>query len=281
MLKIKKKTASMGAAPNDLPSEDPAGIFSHNESEIKAKKAGRNWRKIVTIAAIVLLNTALLAGSGYFYKKTSAIKLVSKPSVAAAPAATPDPTPKVTQSSPDSKLLHYTSKPLKVEFDYPVDWRIQSSADNKWASLTSPDFDFTDSTGKADRGKISMRIESDPNYFGFIADSDTATIASQKLTYANPVSGQRKDTYVSFASYEDSATGFQFAFVSGNLFYNKGAQLNTKNYVSINPHVSLYVDNCHQGCQALSAASIDLKTWQTEPEMLKAQDLIKSLRINQ
>ena len=263
------------AEPNPLPFFTPP------------PKKRRLLRAVVIL--VVMLNLGLAGASGWltFHKpKTAAASTLA---TSAQPVATgaSDKSASTATAKPagDATTLHYVSDALKLEFDYPVDWRVSSSADNSSVSLRSAPFHFTSPDGQLLNAALSVTITpvSTASYVVKADDSYVITNNSQSLVYSNPTKQQRSTTNVSFASYPENKAGTTTAiFISGNLSYNKGDTVGSKNYKSIDPKVYLELDGCaSSGCADVAQSNAFTSSdWQSVPTFQQAKSLFESLRFN-
>lgn len=267
-------------APNVMPE---AGIFGAAQplQPLILTPTRRPGHKLTYLAAgLLLLNIFLGIGTVYVHNKHNATtaQLVTR-------ADTSYPSSKTKLASADVTTLHYVSKPLNLEFDYPVDWRLSSSAANTTIKISSSPFKLTDSTGMTHAATINLSINSsNENSFSYdISPSQPISVDSETLKYSNPTASQRPTTNVSFVgSNENAANEINAIFVSGNNVYHKGETVDSHNYAAITPQISMNVDLCAGGLckQALNTATFKLSNWHDGAEFIKARSLIESLRLN-
>ncbi len=239
-------------------------------------------KRWLVIVSILLINIALGAGNVYVHTHPKAVadaqvtpvktKTVSKTTSSAKSLA-----------SADVKTLHYTSKPLGIEFDYPVDWRVSSDAANTSINLTSAPFSFTDPTSLATAVNINLSItpasQQNSSYFSLLNDDDKIAADSDSLAYTNPTSGQRKQTNISFTSFSSTDTDIGMGFISGVYHYTKGATVGSQDYKKVDPQITFYLDPCaNQQCEAFNAVNFTKNDWDTNPNFQQVKDLLASLR---
>lgn len=236
---------------------------------------------LVVLLVVVVLNLGAGVGNAYlrWYQHVGS-KTASSDTLVLPTTTHNDDGKAVTPS--DTTTLHYSSEALSVDFDYPIDWRVSGSADDKTITLTSAPINISGEQ-YIHQAVLTVNI-TDPssNYdtFGFLSESDVITRDSDSLDYANPSKFQRKSTHLSFASSQMNDK-FEFIFVSGNLVYTKGQTVGSKNYRSINPHIDAYLDPCYAGnghCQAFTTVPITNTQWSTDQTLEKFRNVVKSLR---
>ena len=290
--KLQEQTGSPAAA--EQKPEVPAAGTNQTEPNNTAVTHRRLRRRTVFavfgVVFFILFNAAGAAGNIYLHTAVQAKPKISA-QINTAPINGSSVVRKPAAADVQITTLHYVSKALHVEFDYPVDWRIGGTADDKMLSLTSAPFSIPASDGSKQQGDINLTI-ADPSQeqgsFGIMDDSGTISVNSQALAYTNPSSVQRKSTNISFesANSEDAQRGYSdSAFISGNLVYRTGQTVGSQKYLSVTPHIYAYFDPCHVGnghCQAFGVnVSFNQDTWQNDPNFTKLRNLIKSLRFSQ
>ena len=276
------------------PADDPAVTHPDAVNVSKPDRPKHRLRKVLLTSLLVLV--LLINGAGVYanvYLHNKVLARARAPSVSIKlPAPTTSKTVTgQTPSAPQPTTLHYVSNALHVEFDYPVDWRIGGTADDKYLSLNSAPFSVPGTNSGSVQGDLVLAI-ADPSQeqgqFGQLNDNDVISADSEPLTYANPTPVQRKSTNISFDSFsnsDDIQKGLaRVILISGNLVYRKGQLLGSKSYKSITPHIYAYFDPCGidgYHCTAYDSTGVSLDTWHNDPNFAKLRDLIMSLRFSQ
>ena len=272
----------------------PEVVVSEPAAPIAAAPQKRRFPKLrAFIIVVLLLNVGLAAGNERMYMK----QLSYDPKrgeddrnlpTYASPSSTAELANKATPAAPStvSTTLHYTSAPLKIEFDYPSDWHVSSSSDNSSIKLASAPFQFTAVGGKQTAATINIAITPVANAaasFNSVTESDVIAANSEALQYTSPTKSQRTVTNVSFANDHGlKNNNILSAFISGDLVYKKGDVVGSKKYQSIDPQISMHVDDCAAGTcqQALSAAVFTIGDWHDNANFQKVKALLASLRLN-
>ncbi|MDB5161059.1 MAG: hypothetical protein JWO96_439 [Candidatus Saccharibacteria bacterium] len=263
----------------NLPGEESHHSHEPTHAPPTQRPSSHLKRNIVT-ALVVALNLGMGSASATLLLKkpapqTAASNLVTQKPIAAAQ------NPSSIKDAPATKLEHYVSQPLNLEFDYPIDWHINSDAGNTWITISSPTTDIIDDSGRTVKGSVQIQLTSKYPPSSFIDDSLVTSAPSEPITYSNPTNAQRKSTNISFARYSsDPADSISYFFVSGNLAYSKGQRVQSKEYQSINPFISVYINSCLSKCQALSVSQISLDTYHSNPMLVKTTGIIQSMRFN-
>jgi hypothetical protein len=179
--------------------------------------------------------------------------------------------------------LHYVSQAMGVEFDYPVDWQVGASADNKSIGLSSAPISVK---GQDYYSHAILVVNiSDPSSpsdrFDFFSDDATISWNSEALTYTNPTNLQRKATHMSFISDRTGASS-DFIIVTGNLVYSSGQKIGSQDYKAITPHIDAYLFPCNvdpdSHCQGFVTVPITKDQWQNEPTFVKLRQVVASIR---
>lgn len=256
---------------------------SEATTEHQAKKPKRSKKKLLFITGFAVLNIAILAGTAW------ALKF---PKTASSSVATTVTTTKSTDNSMDKttteppKTLHFNSDALKLEFDYPSDWRITSNPDNSYILISSAPFQIKQSDGTLTKVRAILTIFSkyvDTNVD--VTSVDTIMSNSEKLVYKNPTKIQRKETFLSF-KHSSLFTGTDIvtaAFISGDLQYKIGQSVGSKNFQKINPFIIFrYVDDaeCDDVCFG-SQFGVSRDVFQATTELETAKGTITSMRFNE
>lgn len=265
----------IGGSPSvDMTTE----VVSATNPATKVKRHILRWSMMVLL---VVGNVGMASASGYVLTrpKSGPIASIGPKKEAAVSSNTSN---KPTPIASDIKTLHYTAKTLNLEFDYPVDWSVSSYGDNKSINISSSKFRYKASSGKITEAQIKFDIvtRDSGDYYGIFGDDNLIAAASEKVVYTNPSSAQRKETYLSFVGGNQVDADSTTVLVTGNFSYKVGQKLSDQNYKSIDPRISLYASACFTKCQALITAPIPLNIWHNDPNFQKAQELIKSFRIN-
>lgn len=269
---------------------EPQSIVAPLTSPLKHRRS-LTW----LVVTLVLLANIGIAGATFYVRRqaadstnlaadtaTTTIKTTGKP-ISSSPAQ---------PVSSDIKTLHYVSKPLGIEFDYPVDWRISSDASNSSINLTSAPFSFTDPTGIAQAVAVYLAItntKQQANSYSevLLGDGDTIAVASETLKYTSPTASQRATTNLSFARnlYQsgDNQQAIDTGFISGSYAYQAGSKVGSQEYTKVDPQIRFYLNPCGLGsakCQAYNDTSFTYSDWQTNPNLQAVKALLTSLRIN-
>lgn len=120
----------------------------------------------------------------------------------------------------------YKSDFLRMNFKYPGSWKV--SEQNNSVTVKSPTFNLQENNGMQSTGYFKIYIArgasaTDGKYLG----KGYAVAPSEKITYSEPVAGQRKDTYLTNFGI-DTPDNFAYCVVQGNFNLAAGDTLGPK-----------------------------------------------------
>jgi hypothetical protein len=248
---------------------------SHEQAE--ENSAGSHLKRNLLIAAVVVLNLGMGTASAAMLVKKPAQQKLQASTSSASTNTTVDQSSSAPAATADAKTLHYVSKPLNLEFDYPIDWHIYSDSSNKNISISSTPTDIKDATGRAEQGRLVINIDSKyPDNTYYTVDDNSVIVAnSEAIKYSDPTKVQRQSTNISFARGQyDTGDSVSMMFISGNLNYSKGQHVADKNYKAINPFLTFYVDGCRSKCEGPSQAAFSIDDYHSNPMFAQAQEYL-------
>lgn len=225
---------------------------------------------------IVLLTLIVLGGAGFGAYRLANHHSRPKPttqktSVVTTPTATP--------------TKQYTSEALGLSFNYPQNWAV--SEQNGVLTAKSPTVQLYGANGKKVNGQIVFNIAPmGQNLNNFAAGNATAVIDSQKISYTNPGSTQRAQTYLSYLQYAKTTTSnaLDAIYVTGDFGYQKGQAIPQVDAAKLDPMVQVTFAAC--GSQAsdcangASTTNVDASAWQSNSLNKTVTTLIESLAFN-
>lgn len=259
-----EKTVPIGDSNSDETIHQPSiGRFSNtvSQSTSKAKKRSFKWLFKLLLALAIL---AALAISGY-----EIYHFLTRPISENTPKTDTNVTPPAPTPAPEtSEIEKFSSTEFKLSFNYPGDWTVDEA--ESLLSVTSPTFSLPSSEGGDVDGTISLIIVPTTNDVTDFPTRAVASLSSQKFTYDTPASGQRQESYVSFAG---TTTGLSAVYITGDNAYTKGATIPLTDLASVEPIISLHF---HSGEEAVS---VDPAAWESEENLIAAFDILRSLSI--
>lgn len=188
----------------------------------KKPKSKRSFGSLAKKLAIVAMVSAVLAGLAFGVYKLLIDKDENVPAQNESQSA---PAPPAEEAAADAQPLteSYSSPTLRMDFMYPSDWTVNEA--DRAITVTSPDFTYADIEGQEINGHFRLYIRkgtdsSDSKYLG----RGFAIKPSEKISYSQPESGQRKDTFLT-AFGLDKPDNFAYFIVQGNFDLKKGDTL--------------------------------------------------------
>lgn len=238
------------------------------------RRGNRGW--LYAVLAVIVL-TALLAAGWWWQQGKNKNNDTVQP---AASSGGQNPTQVASQIS--SAVKTYESSKQKLSFDYPADWT--SSETTGAIKVISPPIKLTDADGQSVTGQITLlvRTKSQP-LPEFDNGNATATLASQKMSYAKPTKVQREQTYVSFLRFsKESVNGIDGIYVTGNFGYKAGQAVQKQDIASADPKISVTFQKCtDNSClQNPLSLSIAKTSWEKADFATPILNIFKSFSIN-
>ncbi len=265
---------SLLGGPLELPASSASKERPASPHDPK-KKIGR-----VMLIIFTVLLAAAAAGYGswkIFSRKpanptnsTSSSAESSKKSAATSPTKTSDVADVTGTKTFKSDVLH-------LEFIYPSGWTATEAGGG--VRVESPEFDYQTTTQGIVNGIFRIYIrqgarEADGKYIG----AGVATQDSEKITYSQPTSGQRKETNLSFFGI-DSPDHFAYMFVAGNYSLKKGDTLGPNYGKEADTYIVMGGYSAKSLTDDFATNKIALETYKDSNAYKQALDIIKSLKL--
>ncbi|HSX45136.1 MAG TPA: hypothetical protein VLF39_03475 [Candidatus Saccharimonadales bacterium] len=268
--------------------DKPAAVESENTSKKLSKSKFKGKLQPILIILFCIVNVGILAATNVMMripKKQASI--VSLPTTDSSKQQVATTTATKATEKPVTK--HYTSDALKLDFDYPSDWRITSNPDSTVITISSAQFDADQGGGSTTPARAEITIyakypENNPD----VNNDSIVGANSESLTYKSPTKVQRKVTNLTYilpstlpSAIEVASDNLTSAFVSGNLVYKTGDQVNAKTYKRVNPFIIFEVNACDSLCtETQGVVPMAVDTFQNLDYFKTAKDIIASMRFN-
>lgn len=209
-------------SPLGGPLELPGGEHSSKRSSHKHRSTRRVGKKLlIGICALVVL-----AGLGYVGKKliNSSGDQTKTTSTSKQQSGTNNTSGKPSDVPNNPATKTFKSDVLGLELTYPTSWTVSETTDNG-LRVESPEFSYqtTDKGDVAGNFRVYIRKGTRPADSKYIGRG-VAIQPSEKLTYIQPTSTQRKDTNLSLFGL-DTTDQFAYFLVAGNFQLKKGDTL--------------------------------------------------------
>ncbi|MBA3757335.1 hypothetical protein H0X09_00490 [Candidatus Saccharibacteria bacterium] len=251
---------------------DYASYKSPGKNKRKRTTFSFNWRKPLKYL-LILLSVAAIAAAVYWFTTKPKLPLDSNNKKAQSAQNTSSESSKI-----ETTTSHYSSTELKLEFDYPADWKVTDTPGSGRLSVASPEIQLTDQDGKKVTGQITMAIRSKGQPLPeFDKGNAVAARSSEKISYTKPSQNQRATTYISFLRYASSpqAQGdFDGIYITGDTGYQKDQAIPKADFTPIDPGVSVTFTS--EGAQLTVSDNI----WDDPSFSKPIKDMLQSLVIN-
>lgn len=250
-------------------------------SDETPSKPKRSRKRQLAYGGFIVVNIAILTVTLIVLRQPKTQSTATKVSTADPGNSQTD----VNKPPEPPKTQHYVSEALKLEFDYPSDWRIESNPDSTFMAIQSAQFDakMADGTTAKARGEIHIYAKY-PETTHDVTSTMVISADSEKLTYKNPTKVQRTETLLSFVrdasvKKSDAVTA---SFISSDLNYKSGQLVGSKNYQKTNPFIIFKVSECDEHCaQAVGVLPIATDTLKGLSQFETAKAIITSMRFNE
>ena len=261
---------------------DPDGVHAAEEEEkqlpaprvpiesARPRKPKRRWPLVVLV---VLLLAGAVVGTYWFGLR--------KPSTP--PASKSTPTSHATKKTTQPAIVptkHYDSDTYTLGFDYPQTWDVSDTAAK--LTVTSPAASLTTVDGKTVDAHVLVTFQNPQTTIaGYPTTGAIASLASDKLTYKQPTSVQRAQTYLSYLGYA-SASSLDALYVTGDNGYQQGQQIPMSDVVKGNPLISVTFVTCGTtGCgAAATAVTVQADAWKSSVLSQQVTNLLQSIQLN-
>jgi hypothetical protein len=175
-----------------------------------------------------------------------------------------------------STTKHYDSTNYTLGFDYPDNWTVSDSVSK--LTIVSPVMQLVTATGAATGVHVVVTIQNQQTIIpGFPANGATAAAASDHLTYKQPSSVQRAQTYLSYLSYA-IPTSLDVLYITGDNGYQQGQLVPMTDVVKGNPLISVTFQSCtNDNCGGGKLVSLSASEWRTASASKEVTALIESI----
>jgi hypothetical protein len=210
----------------------------HPKPSFAAAPPAKRKRRWPIVLLVVLLIAAAAAGA-YWFGNKQADKTSSGSSTqqtnktagqkAASPATTAVPT------------KHYDSTTYTLGIDYPQTWALSDTSAK--LTLISPAMQLVTASGATSGHAVVTFQNQQTTIAGYPSGGALAALESYKLTYKQPTSVQRAQSYVSYLGYAQT-TGLNALYVTGDNGYQQGQQVPMSDIIKGNPLISVTFQTC-------------------------------------
>jgi hypothetical protein len=175
------------------------------------------------------------------------------------------------------ELKTYKGDFPRLEFKYPSSWTV-TAADNG-VRIESPEFTYRLADSMTTNGNFRIYIRqgarsSDSKYIA----RGVATQPSEKLTYTEPVTGQRPETNLSFFGL-DTPDAFAYFFIAGNFSLQKNDTLGPDYGKEAETYIISGGYSAKSLTDDMATNQVPLDYFQTTTAYKQAIDIIRSLKL--
>lgn len=232
------------------PDKPEPAVAEHSTADYekfsKPEKPIRNWTRVFSIIAIILVLIAIGAGTYWYFNNHKS-----------APAKTAQTTQPPAAAKVVGTTKSYTSPNFYLTFDYPSNWTVSDTGGGVM-TVTSPETQLQNTAGQSVNGKIVMTIRKNGQKLPeFSAGNATAAIASQKIAYTKPTQTQRANTYLSFLKYADTTAvgGWDGVYITGDNGYTVGQAIPAADFASVDPIIDVTFFNASGKAMTIATSS--------------------------
>ena len=263
---------------------DPDGVHAAEEEErwreehptpaaAPVSRRKRRWPKVL----IVLVVVAAAAVGAYWFGSIKGAAPAKK--AATHHANTGTPTHPLTPVGTATK--HYDSTIYTLGFDYPASWVVSDTTTK--LTVTSPAMQLSAIGGQKANAHVMVTLQNQQSTIpGFPPNGALATLASDKLTYKQPTSIQRAQTYLSYLGYR-TTNGLDALYITGDSGYQQGQQVPASDVVRGNPLISVTFATCTTSdCSSGTPTAVTLlaSSWQATQASKDVTSLLESIQLN-
>ncbi len=202
-------------------------------------------------------------------------------------AATPSKKPVAQTSKSNDKqnaivpIVHYDSTAYSIGMDYPNSWAVSDTTEK--LTVTSPSMKMSTPGGQIN-GHVIIAVQNQQTALsGFPTAGALASLASDKLTYKQPTSVQRAQTYLSYLGFS-SANTINALYLTGDAGYQQGQSIPLADVIKGNPLVSVTFASCSDSVCAKNSTQTPLvlqaDSWKNAQFKSAILNILESLTIN-
>ncbi len=266
---MEEEAKSPYEAPLDLPGGETP---SAPQQSFKPPKRKRNLKKIIIPVVILIILVACAV---------AALKLLKKEP---APASQPDSSTTQTTNTEQSNVPSssgtktFTAETLAVEFNYPDNWVVTEKEGT--ITVKSPTFAYKSADAGTTNGYFRIYIRKsardvDSKYIG----RAVAIQPTEKITYTNPATSQRKQTELSYFAY-DEPTNFAFMMITPGFNLQKSETLGAKYGKEAEAYIIVGGYSGDDNKDDLSFHSVALANITSADVVKQATEIFKSLKVS-
>ena len=230
-------------------------------------------RKLWPTVLVVTVLVAAAALGSYWLGSHAASKQQAKKQ-----AATQAATKKQSKQTATTPTKHYDSSTYALGFDYPQTWTVNDTPAQ--LTVTSPGLQLTAADGSKTTARVVVAVQNPQTTIaGFPDAGAVASLASSLLTYKQPSTVQRAQTYLSYLSYT-SVSELDALYVTGDSGYQQGQTIPLTDVIKGNPLISVKFGSCtDESCGSLKGVSLQTSAWASSQTAKDITNLLESITL--
>jgi hypothetical protein len=219
-------------------------MAEHTATEAAPQPKPRRKRRWPVWVLVLVVVAAAAAGVYWFgnkqaSKNTSTDTKLSGTAKQSGGATTQ--TPK-TDDMPSVPTKHYDSTNYTLGIDYPENWKVSDTATK--LTIASPSVALPSADGTTVNGHVVLTIQKQQGSIaGYPSGGATAVLLSKKLSYKQPTSVQRAQTYLSYLSY-GKVDGLNALYITGDNGYQQGQLVPQNDVIRADPLIGAVFESC-------------------------------------
>lgn len=225
---------------------------------------------------VILIVIALAAGTGAWFFFSN--KKGQKPQTSNSQTDSSQQAAEKTSDSPETSATETLKSDFpRMELAYPNTWTV--TRNDNGIKLESPEFSYETVDGETVAGNFRLYIrqgarEADSSYIG----RGVAILASEKLAYKEPVTGQRPETNMSFFGV-DAQDHFAFLLIAGNFSLQPSETLGPNYGKEPETFIVAGGYSSKELTEDLATNKVAVDYFQTTNAYKQAVEIIKSLKL--
>jgi cytoskeletal protein RodZ len=245
-------------------------------SRLLPPRRRRRWPLIVGIVVIL----AAIGGAGAYVLQHKKHPAAPQPASNTNTTSSQATSQKLVAAVPTET---YSSPTLNVTVRYPKSW--SASEANSKITVASPTVLLPDASGQQTGGQVVLVIQPKQTSLpAFSGGNAQAVRDSEKLTYTNPSSMQRGQTYLSFLHYATStapSSGIDGLYVTGDAGYLAQQYIPKADILKGDPLVSVTFNKCTDTtCSNPTSLSVASTAWDDPNFSGAIRPILTSLVVN-
>lgn len=252
---------------------------AHPPKPAPAAVPKRKKHRFLTFLLVLVLIAAAAYGAYWFGSKQAAKNQPAATKTKQAPKKT-TPSKAAQKTAPGVPTKHYDSPAYTLSLDYPQTWTLSDTASK--LTVVSPAVSLATTKGTINGHVVVTFLNKQTAIGGYPQNGAVASLESKKLTYKQPTSIQRAQTYLSYLGYT-SQSGLDALYITGDNGYQAGQTIPMSDVILGDPLISVTFESCtSDDCSTGTPAMLTLQAskWQSDPLNMQVETLLKSIQLD-